>query len=93
MEGTDVVVVGAGVVGLAAAWRLAEAGGAVTVVDAIGIGGGASSRNAGLVDAPGWGRRPSLDDLLKMGSLAVYERLVDDGADIELDRRGRVAVA
>lgn len=93
MEGTDVVVVGAGVVGLAAAWRLAEAGVAVTVVDAIGVGGGASSRNAGLVDAPGWGRRPSLDDLLKMGSLAVYERLVDDGADIELDRRGRVAVA
>ncbi|MBM3684036.1 MAG: FAD-binding oxidoreductase [Actinobacteria bacterium] len=93
MHGADVVVIGAGVVGLAAAWRLAEAGVAVVVVDAIGVGGGASSRNAGLIDAPGWGRRPALDDVLKMGSLAIYERLADDGADIELDRCGRVAAA
>jgi glycine/D-amino acid oxidase-like deaminating enzyme len=44
----DVVVVGAGVTGLACARRLAEAGMDVAVVDASRIGGGASGRNGGF---------------------------------------------
>lgn len=45
----DVVVIGAGFTGLSAALHLAEAGAAVVVLDAKGIGAGASSRNFGQV--------------------------------------------
>jgi glycine/D-amino acid oxidase-like deaminating enzyme len=44
----DVVVVGAGVTGCAAALRLAEAGKRVRVYDARGVAGGASGRNGGF---------------------------------------------
>jgi L-2-hydroxyglutarate oxidase LhgO len=59
MERIDCLVVGAGVVGLAVARALAEAGREVIVVDAAdGIGTGTSSRNsedihAGIYYAPG----------------------------------------
>lgn len=46
---TRAVIVGAGVVGLATAYRLAQGGLAVTVVDAAHSGAGASTRNAGWV--------------------------------------------
>jgi glycine/D-amino acid oxidase-like deaminating enzyme len=46
---TDVVVVGAGYTGLAAALMLARAGRDVTVIEAESAGFGASSRNAGFV--------------------------------------------
>ena len=45
----DVVVIGAGLTGLSTALHLAEAGAAVVVLDAKGIGAGASSRNFGQV--------------------------------------------
>jgi glycine/D-amino acid oxidase-like deaminating enzyme len=45
----DVVIVGAGYTGLSAARMLARAGAAVQVIDAQGIGWGASSRNGGQV--------------------------------------------
>ncbi|WP_445147852.1 NAD(P)/FAD-dependent oxidoreductase [Baekduia sp. Peel2402] len=48
----DVVVVGAGIVGCAAAVELAQAGVRVAVFDAGPIGAGASGRNAGLVEHP-----------------------------------------
>lgn len=48
----DVVVVGAGIVGCAAAAYLAQAGVRVAVFDAGSIGAGASGRNAGLVEHP-----------------------------------------
>jgi D-amino-acid dehydrogenase len=43
------VIVGAGPIGLATACRLAQDGAAVTVVDAVHGGGGASTRNAGWI--------------------------------------------
>jgi glycine/D-amino acid oxidase-like deaminating enzyme len=49
---TDVLVIGAGLSGLSVARRLSEAGRDVVVVDRVGIGGGASARNGGIV-APG----------------------------------------
>lgn len=52
METIDCLVIGAGVVGLAAARALALAGREVTVVDAAPvIGAGASSRNSGVIHA------------------------------------------
>ncbi len=93
VNGSDVIVVGAGIAGVSAAWRLAEAGVRVTVVDRVGVAGGASALNAGMIDAPGWGRRPSLEALLKMGSLALFNQLVDErGHDIGLRADGGLSV-
>jgi glycine/D-amino acid oxidase-like deaminating enzyme len=47
----DVIVVGAGLPGLTAAWRLAQAGLSVTVFDRTVLGGGSSSLAAGHVPA------------------------------------------
>lgn len=46
---TDVLIVGAGLTGMSAALRLAEAGRTVTIVDEGEIAGGASSINGGMV--------------------------------------------
>jgi len=48
----DVVVVGAGIIGGSIAWRLAQAGAAVTLLDASTLGGEASWAGAGML-APG----------------------------------------
>ena len=48
-ERPQVVVVGAGIVGLCAAWHLARGGARVTVLDGGEPGGGASSGNAGAI--------------------------------------------
>ena len=44
-----IIVIGAGVVGLAVAWHLARAGGTVTILDPEAPGSGASSGNAGAI--------------------------------------------
>lgn len=56
-----VVVVGAGLSGLAAAIRLAEAGREVVVLETHRIGGGASTRNQGWLHSGGWFARSSRD--------------------------------
>lgn len=50
-EGTRILVIGAGIVGLCVAWHLARAGAAVTVLDGEAPGSGASSGNAGAISA------------------------------------------
>ncbi len=55
MESWDVIVVGGGVVGLAAAWRLLDAGvQGVLVVDSSYVGGGTTARGAGSVTVQRW---------------------------------------
>lgn len=49
---TDVAIAGAGILGCAAAAYLAAAGASVAIVDAIGVAGGASGRNAGAIEHP-----------------------------------------
>ena len=51
-SGTDVVVVGGGIVGTSAAAFLAEAGARVTVVEREGLASGASGANSGVVQHP-----------------------------------------
>jgi D-amino-acid dehydrogenase len=51
-DGSDVVVVGGGIVGTAAAAFLAEAGARVTLVEREGLASGASGANSGVVQHP-----------------------------------------
>ena len=76
LDGTvacDVVVVGAGFTGLRAALDLAEAGTQVVVVDAGGVGWGASGRNGGQVNPMLPVFQPS--DLLEAVGPTYFERL------------------
>ena len=50
-QSPDVIVVGAGVTGTSIAWRLAEAGKRVLVVEQRGVCSGASGRNGGMTGA------------------------------------------
>jgi len=52
MPGTEVVVIGGGIVGTSAAAFLAERGASVTLVERTAIGAGASGRNLGAVQHP-----------------------------------------
>lgn len=95
----DVAVIGAGYTGLTAALRLAERGLQPVVIDANGVGWGASGRNGGVVSTkfrvslPDVARSNGLDMARRMYELgheavAEVERLVDghqiDGADFRL---------
>jgi glycine/D-amino acid oxidase-like deaminating enzyme len=76
----DVVVVGAGLAGCAAARFLAEAGEQVVVLDSGGIGAGASGRNGGFLFP-----RPAawINELLAE-SLAIYAELNDGPVSFDL---------
>jgi sarcosine oxidase subunit beta len=67
--GPDVVVVGAGVVGLSVAFHLAQRGASVTVLDRAGIGAGASGVQPGGVRQQ-WGTR--VNCLLAHESMRFY---------------------
>jgi glycine oxidase len=76
----DVVVVGGGAIGLASAWRLAQRGLAVTVVDP-DPGSGASSVAAGML-APITEARPGEEDQLRL-NLASWSRWPAFAAEVE----------
>lgn len=92
-----VVIIGAGVMGCATAWRLAQAGVRVTVLERALPGAEASSAAAGILgaqtenDAPG----PLLD--LSLASRALWPRFADElqaasGMDIRLQQCGLLEV-
>jgi glycine oxidase len=76
----DVVVVGGGAIGLASAWRLAQRGAAVTVVDP-DPGGGASGVAAGML-APVTEARMGEGALLRL-NLASWSRWPSFAAEVE----------
>jgi len=101
----DVVVIGAGYTGLAAARTLARAGASVVVVERASIGAGASSRNGGqvltgmkldaatLVARFGERRARGLFDA-SLESIAGLEQLVaDEGLACEYERTGHIQAA
>lgn len=66
----DVVVVGGGVLGLSAAWRLAERGAEVLVVEKDRVGAGASGIAGGIVR--NYYRSPAITDLIRR-SVELFE--------------------
>ena len=89
MLNSDVIVVGGGIVGCSAAMFLADAGMDVNLLDRGEISGEASGLNAGSIGGYGWGRSPSLQEHLTMGSLDIFKSLqIEKGYDIEFRQSG-----
>ncbi len=95
---TDIIVVGAGIVGCAVAYELARRGASVQVIDERGAGLGATQASAGIlapyIEAGEDG--PLLD--LGVRSLGLYEAFVADvraaaGMDVGSRRTGTIEVA
>ena len=77
----DAIVVGAGVIGLACAWRVAARGARVAVIDRVAPAGGTTRVAAGML-APIGELRFGEDELLRM-TLASAERYPDFVAELE----------
>ena len=87
---TQVVVIGAGVIGCSIAYHLARRGAAVTVVDANGVATGTSSATLGLV----WVQRKEPVEYMELNYLSsrLHQELAktfDD--DVELNQPGGIA--
>ena len=89
MADTEVLVIGGGIAGASAAWRLASLGRSVTLLERGEIASEASGVNAGGIGALGWGNLPDLQAYLSMGSLQIFKRLqLELGYDIEFRASG-----
>lgn len=98
-ERGDVVVVGGGLIGLSIAWRLAEAGRSVTVVERESVGAGASLAATGML-APAAEHEPGSDLLLPLAleSLRRWPGFRDalqaaSGLDIDYRQDGTLVLA
>jgi glycine oxidase len=96
---SDIVVVGAGVIGLSIAWRLAEAGRSVTVLERDTVGAGASLAATGML-APAAEHEPGSDALLPLAleSLSRWPAFRDalqaaSGLDIDYREEGTLVLA
>jgi glycine oxidase len=98
-KATDVLIVGAGVIGLASAWRAAQRGLSVRVIDRETPGSGASRVAAGMLAPVGeasWGERALLE--LNLASARAYPSFVAElertsGRDVAYRRSGALHVA
>jgi glycine oxidase len=97
-DSTDIAVIGGGVIGLATAWRLAQRGLRVTLIERGRVGEEASGAAAGMLApyAEATNRGPFSD--LGQASLARYAAFVDElksetTLDAELIRTGLLRVA
>jgi len=85
----DVVIIGAGIVGVTAALSLTERGADVVVVERGSVAGEASGLNAGVISGGGWSHQPDINVALNMGSRDRYLDLSQQrGHDIGLDLTG-----
>src|SRR6202050_3544576 len=95
---TDVIIIGGGIIGGSIAWRLAQAGAAVTLVDAGALGGEASWAGAGMLAPGGEIAVRSRWAEFAMESLALYPAFVEElesetGLRIDYRRCGAVEIA
>ncbi|WP_375466334.1 glycine oxidase ThiO [uncultured Methylobacterium sp.] len=95
----DVAIVGAGVIGLAIAWRVAQAGRSVAVIERGAIGSGASLAATGML-APAAEHEPGSDPLLPLAldSLRRWPGFRDElqaasGLDIDYRADGTLVLA
>jgi glycine/D-amino acid oxidase-like deaminating enzyme len=101
----DVVIIGAGYTGLAAARHLARGGASVAVMDRGQVGSGASSRNAGqvltglkldvgtLVSTYGETRARALFEVSRQAMTALERVVADEQIDCDLERTGHLQAA
>ncbi|SNR65651.1 NAD(P)/FAD-dependent oxidoreductase [Blastococcus mobilis] len=91
--GSDVVVVGAGIIGAACAFFGARAGLSITVLDRGSVGGGTTSRCEGNILVSDKGPGPELDLALASRSLWL-DLAAEHGAErYELEEKGGLVVA
>ena len=91
MRGYDLIVVGAGIVGLSTAWRAAKAGARVLVLDKGPTGYEASSRATGFLSLRG--ETPDESRLAQVAE-TLWDRLDDDlGYPTEWTQKGRLWAA
>lgn len=98
IEQTDVVVIGAGVIGCAVAWRLGQAGMRVVVVERGRVGGEASHAAAGMLAPIAEADREDEFFNLTVASLATYadfarELKASSGVDVEYRDEGTLYLA
>ena len=97
-DAPDIVVVGGGIIGLASAYALAEAGARVEIIDAKDVGREASWAGGGILSPiHPHGYPAALADLAER-SLALYPSLCEEleaatGAGVEMRRSGLLFVA
>jgi glycine oxidase len=94
----DTIIVGAGIIGASIAWRLAQAGASVTLVDAGGLGGESSWAGAGMLAPGGESARTPAWTKLALDSLSLWPDFVagleqDGGVSIDYRRCGGLDLA
>jgi len=92
MPGSDVVIIGGGIIGASCAYELARSGASVTLLERDELAAGASGRNIGFFGLP-WD--PTLDPMAR-SSLELYlEVTADPPVPVHFDREpiGTLAVA
>jgi len=89
----DVAIVGGGYTGLSAALHLAEAGVAVTLLEAVEIGFGGAGRNCGLINAGLWVMPDDLPGMLGDLHGERVLRLLGDGPREVMDLIARHGIA
>ena len=95
---TDVIIIGGGIIGGSIAWRLAQAGAAVTLVDAGALGGESSWAGAGMLAPGGELVTRSRWAEFTLESLARYPAFVEElesetGVRIDYRRCGAIELA